>query len=68
MAECKIGVNVSPRLSYLDWKLGLTKDLGKGFALALAYFGTNAKDSFYTNSYNHNVGNNTAWVSPSKTF
>lgn len=54
--------------SYLDWKVGLTKDLGKGFALAVAYIGTNAKESFYTNSYNHNVGNNTAWVSLSKTF
>lgn len=54
--------------SYLDWKLGLTKDLGKGFSLALAYVGTNAKDSFYTNSYNHNVGNSTAWASLTKTF
>jgi len=54
--------------SYLDWKLGLTKDLGRGFALAVAYIGTNAKEPFYTNSYNHNVGNNTAWVSLSKTF
>jgi len=54
--------------SYLDWKLGLTKNLGKGFAVAVAYIGTNAKESFYTNSYNHNVGNNTAWISLSKTF
>jgi uncharacterized protein (TIGR02001 family) len=54
--------------SYLDWKLGLTKDLGKGFSVALAYIGTNAKDSFYTNSHNHNVGNNTVWASLTKTF
>ncbi|MBV8156792.1 MAG: hypothetical protein JO278_03990 [Dyella sp.] len=54
--------------SYLDWKLGLTKDLGRGFAVAVAYIGTNAKELFYTNSYNHNVGNNTAWISLSKTF
>jgi uncharacterized protein (TIGR02001 family) len=54
--------------SYLDWKLGVTKDFGKGLSLAVAYIGTNAKESFYTNSYDHNVGNNTAWVSLTKAF
>lgn len=29
------------------------------FHPARAYIGTNAKESFYANSYNHNVGNHT---------
>jgi uncharacterized protein (TIGR02001 family) len=29
--------------SYSDWKLGVTKDLGAGFVIGLAYVGTNAK-------------------------
>ena len=28
--------------SYTDWKLGLTKDFGQGFAVSLAYLDTNA--------------------------
>lgn len=30
--------------SYTDWKLGVSKDLGTGWILGLAYLGTNAKD------------------------
>ncbi|MBB1630620.1 TorF family putative porin [Cupriavidus sp. UME77] len=54
--------------SYTDWKLGLTKDLGKGFALAIAYIDTNAHKSAYTNVPGRYVGKATAWASITKTF
>jgi len=54
--------------SYADWKLGLTKDLGKGFALAVAYIDTNASKAVYTNTQGRYMGKATAWASISKTF
>jgi len=54
--------------SYTDWKIGLTKDLGKGFALALAYIDTNASKSVYTNAGGRYLGRSTAWASLTKTF
>ncbi|MGT2430160.1 TorF family putative porin [Cupriavidus basilensis] len=54
--------------SYTDWKLGLTKDLGKGFALAIAYIDTNAHKSVYTNVPGRYIGKATAWASITKTF
>jgi uncharacterized protein (TIGR02001 family) len=54
--------------SYTDWKLGLTKDLGNGFALAVAYIDTNADRSVYTNTSGRYVGKATAWASLTKTF
>jgi len=54
--------------SYTDWKIGLTKDLGKGFALAVAYIDTNADKSVYTNPQGRYLGKATAWASISKTF
>ncbi|MDF3837229.1 TorF family putative porin [Cupriavidus basilensis] len=54
--------------SYTDWKLGLTKDLGKGFALALAYIDTNANKSVYTNVPGRYIGKATAFASITKTF
>ncbi|WP_420994532.1 TorF family putative porin [Cupriavidus sp. 30B13] len=54
--------------SYTDWKLGLTKDLGKGFAVAIAYIDTNAHRSVYTNTSGRYVGRATAWASITKTF
>ncbi|ELA00871.1 hypothetical protein D769_02815 [Cupriavidus sp. HMR-1] len=55
--------------SYTDWKLGLTKDLGKGFSLAVAYVDTNAKASFYTSANRGRyLGKAAAWASITKTF
>lgn len=54
--------------SYTDWKLGLTKDFGKGLAGSLAYIGTNAKDGAYVTTLNKNNGRGTAFVSLTKTF
>lgn len=36
--------------SYTDWKLGLTKDLGKNFTVSLSYIDTNANEQYYTAS------------------
>jgi uncharacterized protein (TIGR02001 family) len=54
--------------SYMDWKVGLTKDLGKGFSLAVAYIDTNADKAVYTNTKGRYMGRATAWASLTKTF
>lgn len=54
--------------SYTDWKIGVTKDLGSGFALALAYLDTNAKRGMYTNSSGRYMGKATALATLTKTF
>lgn len=54
--------------SYVDWKLGLTKDLGNGLALAVAYIDTNADKAVYTNAKGRYMGRGTAWASLTKTF
>lgn len=54
--------------SYYDWKLGLTKDLGQGLSVSVAYIDTNAERSVYTNSQGRNMGRATALASISKTF
>lgn len=36
-------ISNSSLFSYTDWKLGVTKDFGSGFAGSMAYVGTNAK-------------------------
>ena len=55
--------------SYTDWKVGLTKDLGKGFSLAVAYVDTNARESFYTSANRGRyLGKAAAWASITKTF
>ena len=56
------------RVVYLDWKVGLTKDTGKGFSLAVAYIDTNANRSVYTNTSGRYVGRATARPSLTKTF
>jgi len=62
------GVKHVDNASYTDWKLGLTKDLGKGFALAVAYIDTNARRSVYTNAPGRYIGRATAFASLTKTF
>ncbi|WP_420993495.1 TorF family putative porin [Cupriavidus sp. 30B13] len=54
--------------SYTDWKLGLTKDLGKGFALAVAYIDTNAHRSVYTSASGRYIGRAAAFASLTKAF
>lgn len=54
--------------SYTDYKLGITKNFVKGFALAIAYFDTNAREEVYTNLFGHFIGRSTGVVSVTKTF
>ncbi|MDT6960551.1 TorF family putative porin [Cupriavidus sp. SZY C1] len=54
--------------SYTDWKIGVTKDLGNGFALAVAYLDTNASRTAYTNTRGRYLGKATAFASITKTF
>lgn len=42
--------------AYTDWKLGLTKDLGQGLAISVAYIDTNADRAVYTNSRGRYMG------------
>ncbi|WP_137923283.1 TorF family putative porin [Cupriavidus sp. 2SB] len=62
------GVQHFSDASYADWKIGLTKDLGQGFSVAVAYIDTNAKQSVYTNTRGRYLGKSTAFVSLTKTF
>ena len=58
--------------SYTDWKIGLTKDLGNGLNVAVAYLGTNAKQAAYYVSSGgtstKNTGQGTGFISLTKTF
>ena len=53
-------------LSYADWSLGVSRDLGNGFSLALAYVDTNAERALYTNAFDHYVGKATGILTLSK--
>jgi uncharacterized protein (TIGR02001 family) len=55
--------------SYTDWKLGITKNLDKGFAVAIAYFDTNADKPTYTNpNTGHFIGRSTGVITIGKSF
>lgn len=54
--------------SYYDWKLGLTKDLGQGLGISVAYIDTNADRDIYTNSQGRFMGRGTVLASITKTF
>ncbi len=62
------GVQHFSDASYTDWKVGLSKDLGNGFALAVAYIDTNASKAAYTNTRGRYLGKATAFASITKTF
>ncbi|CAM3714776.1 hypothetical protein BOSP111201_21895 [Bordetella sputigena] len=54
--------------SYYDWKLGLTKDLGQGLGVSVAYIDTNAHREVYTNPQDRFMGRGTVVASIAKTF
>ncbi|MFY2006560.1 TorF family putative porin [Achromobacter xylosoxidans] len=54
--------------AYTDWKLGLTKDLGQGLTISVAYIDTNADRAVYTNSRGRYMGRATGLLSLTKTF
>ncbi len=55
-------------LSYTDYKLGVTKNLDKGFSLALAYYDTDADRPLYTNLDDRFVGRSTVILAINKAF
>ena len=62
-------VNKFSQATYVDWKLGATKDLGNGFAISAAYIGTNAnKGVYYVPTTGSLTGNGTGIIALTKTF
>jgi len=47
-----------PTVSYTDWKIGLSKDLGGGLGISAAYIGTNAASAGGTYAYSSPTGKN----------
>ncbi len=58
----------SPRASYADWKIGVTKDFGSGWTASLADIDTNASRLAYTNPRGNYMGRATALLAVTKTF
>lgn len=54
--------------SYTDWKLGLTKEVGQGLSVSLAYLDTNADRAVYTNTRGRDMGRATGLLSITQTF
>ena len=62
-------------ISYMDWKLGVTKDFGGGLSAQASYIATNANRNFYTTTVGGSSSTNTTWagrgganISLTKTF
>jgi len=58
----------NPGFSYYDWRVGVTRAFANGYSVALGYYDTNAKRSFYTNADGHYVGRATGILSLTKAF
>jgi uncharacterized protein (TIGR02001 family) len=54
--------------SYTDWKVGITKNFDGNWSIALAWFDTNAHESFYTNPYGTFQGRSTGVLTVTKSF
>lgn len=57
-----------PGASCSDWKLGVTRSVGSAWSVALAYYDTNARRSFYTNAPGHYLGRATVVLSLARSF
>ncbi|UJJ60033.1 TorF family putative porin [Rhodanobacter denitrificans] len=57
-----------PGTSYSDWKLGVTRNFGSGWSLALGYCDTDARRAAYTNARGHYLGGATAVLSVARSF
>ncbi len=64
----KVAGSANPNASYTDWKVGLTKDLGHGMNVAVAYIGTNADGTVYVSPTGQNLGRGTGLISFTKAF
>lgn len=58
----------TPGFSYFDWKVGVTRSFANGYAVALGYYDTNAREGNYTNAYGNDVGRATGILTLSKSF
>lgn len=54
--------------AYRDWKLGVTRALANGFAIAAAYTGTDADDALYRNAHGNQIADGTITMTVSKGF
>ena len=61
-------VNRNSFYTYVDWKLGATKDLGNGFAVSAAYIGTNANTGAYVSNVGSSNSKGTGIIALTKTF
>ena len=61
-------VNRNSLNTYVDWKLGATKDLGNGFAVSAAYIGTNANSGAYYTATGTSTSKGTGIIALTKTF
>jgi uncharacterized protein (TIGR02001 family) len=61
-------IDGSDDFDYTDWKVGVTKDLGRGFSFAVAYIDSNADEDLYLNPYGEELGDATVVVSLAKAF
>ncbi|MCE7526458.1 MULTISPECIES: TorF family putative porin [unclassified Polynucleobacter] len=61
-----------PTVSYTDWKIGLSKDLGGGLGISAAYIGTNAASAggnyAYSSPTGKNLGGSQGLVTLTKVF
>ena len=53
---------------YTDWKLGVTKAFESGFSVGLAYTGTDATESLYTNVHGKHICKDTVALTVTRTF
>jgi uncharacterized protein (TIGR02001 family) len=56
------------RVSYLDWKLGVTRSFAGHWSLALGYCDTDARRALYTNARGHYLGRATAVLGLARSF
>lgn len=57
-----------PGASYSDWKLGVTRNFGSTWSVALGYYDSNARRSVYTNAQGRYLGRATALLSLARSF
>lgn len=53
---------------YSDWKLGVTRAWKSGYSIAVAYAGTDADKTLYTNAHGRDIAGDTALLTLSKSF
>lgn len=57
-----------PAAAYTEWKFGVSRDLGRGWSLALDWHATNARRALYRNAQGDYLGRSTVLASVAKAF